>query len=261
MRKMKTNLKRRVEALERGRFSRRLRPSAQFDKDALAIYTGTAYVDATVDPDYHEVTPTAVYARGQALRNALYGPIVPAYLDPHIKRYTRASGEFELAFGREPKAGDILSDQHVILMHNPEVYAKHFGQPNEAWQRQLPHLTCPLKFEEGRLFRRLKPTRGGQQGEWEEDYKIQPLERWLTIPEVLSNTDFEAGLTIPGVVFVGVVGAKHQCRPATRGGLAERGDRITSSDTPIFPVWMAKILRDFSGRDGRLSCLLNAGST
>ena len=64
------------------------------------------------------------------------------------------------------------------------------------------------------MFRRLKPARRGEQSEWE-DYKIQPLERWLTIPEVLANTDFEAGLTIPGVVFVGVIGAKHQCRPAT----------------------------------------------
>jgi len=36
---------------------------------------------------------------------------------------------------------------------------------------------------------------------------------------VLSNTDFEAGLTIQAVVFVGVVGAKHQCRPATREDL------------------------------------------
>jgi hypothetical protein len=216
---MKTNIKRRIEGLERGLRSRRPRHSVQFDKDALAIYTGIAYLDATVDPDYHEVEPTAVYARGQVLRDALYGPIVPAYLDPHIKRYTRASGEFELAFGREPKAGEILCDQHVILRHNPEVYAKHFGKLNEAWRRQLPHLSCPLKFEEGRLLRRLKPTRRGEQGEWEEDYKIQPLERWLTIPEVLSNTDFEAGLTISAVVFVGVVGAKHQCRPATREDL------------------------------------------
>ena len=57
---MKTNLKRRVEGLERGLFSRRPRHSAQFDKDALAIYTGIAYLDAAVDPDSHEVTPTAV---------------------------------------------------------------------------------------------------------------------------------------------------------------------------------------------------------
>jgi hypothetical protein len=32
---------------------------------------------------------------------------------------------------------------------------------------------------------------------------------------MLANTDFEAGLTIPAVVFVGIAGAKHQCRPAT----------------------------------------------
>jgi hypothetical protein len=231
---MKINLSRRIEALERGRFSHRPRHSAQFDEDALAIYTGIGYLDATVDPDSHEVTPTAVYARGQALRDALYGPTVPVYLDPHIKRYTRASGEFELAFGREPKAGDILRDQHVILMHNPEVYANHFGRLAEAWQRQLPHLTCPLKFEEGRLLRRLKPARRGEPSEWEEDYKIKPLDRWLTIPEVLSNTDFEAGLTIPAVVFVGVGGAKHQCRPATREDLQSVETESTLQTPPFF---------------------------
>ena len=238
---MKTNLKRRIEALERGRFSRRPRRAAQFDEDALTIYTGVAYLDATVDPDYHEVTPTAVYARGQALRNAVYGPIVPAYLDPHIKRYTRASGEFELAFGREPKAGDILCDQHLIRMHSPEVYANYFGQLNEAWHRQIPHLTCPLKFEEGRLFRRLKPTRRGEQGEWEEDYKIQPLERWLTIPEVLANTDFEAGLTIPGVVYVGVIGAKHQSRPATGEDLQGVEAELALQTPPFFKYGWQRI--------------------
>jgi hypothetical protein len=39
--------------------------------------------------------------------------------------------------------------------------------------------------------------------------------RWLEIPDVLLNTDFETMLTIPAVTFLGVVGVKHQCRPAT----------------------------------------------
>jgi hypothetical protein len=78
------------------------------DEDALAIYSAMSYLDATMSPTYHDVEPTAVYVRGEDLRNAIYGPIIPANLDEHLKRYTRASGEFELAFGREPKAGDML---------------------------------------------------------------------------------------------------------------------------------------------------------
>ena len=50
---------------------------------------------------------------------------------------------------------------------------------------------------------------------WEEDLRIQPEERWLSIREVLTNTDFEAMTTISAVVFLGVVGVKHQCRAIT----------------------------------------------
>src|ERR1019366_7808747 len=120
---------------------------------------------------------------GSELRDALYGPIIPAHLDKHIKRYTRASGEFELVFGREPKAGDILRYEHLALMHSSENYARQLGRMIEAWQRQLPHLACPLKFEDGRLFRRLAPQSRGAKPKWEEDIRIQPDVRWLKIPE------------------------------------------------------------------------------
>jgi hypothetical protein len=112
-------LKRRVEELERLRLSPRPRFSREFDDDALAIYNCTAYLDATMEPTYHEVEPTAIYARGQALRDRLYGPIIPCHLDAHHKRRTRASGEFELAFGREPRQGDMLHCRHVAMMHSP----------------------------------------------------------------------------------------------------------------------------------------------
>jgi hypothetical protein len=39
-------------------------------------------------------------------------------------------------------------------MCGPEINEIKFGDQIEAWQRQLPHLPCPLKFEEGRLFKR-----------------------------------------------------------------------------------------------------------
>jgi hypothetical protein len=190
-----------------------------FDEDALAIYSAMSYLDATLSPTYHEVEPTAAYVRGEELRNTIYGPIIPANLDEHLKRYTRTSGEFELAFGREPREGDKLCYEHVARMHSSENYSREFGRIIEAWQRQLPHLTCPLKFDDGRLFRRLAPERRGEESKWEEDVRIQPWERWLSIPMVLSNTDFEANVTISAVVFLGVVGVKHQCRAATEEDL------------------------------------------
>ena len=201
---------------------------SSFDEDALAIYSAMSYLDATMEPSYHDVEPTAAYARGQELRDALYGPIVPAYLDEHLKRYTRASGEFEFAFGREPKAGDILGFEHIARMHSSENYSREFSRVTEAWQRQLPQLTCPLKFEDGRLFRRLRPNRLGEMPAWEEDLKVQPEERWLSIPEVLSNMDFEAMTMTSAVVFLGVVGVKHQCRPVT-----EEEFRQAKAESPI----------------------------
>src|SRR5271157_1255780 len=211
------NLKHRVEELERRKLASRPNHFTQFGEDALAIYNAMPYLDAHMTPSYDEVEPTAIYRRGQELRNKLYGPIIPAALDQHIKRYTRESGEFELAFGREPKAGDMLRYQHQALMHSAENYSRQFGRIMEAWERQLPHVTCPLKFEDGRLFRRLLPERRGEESRWEEDVRIQPEERWLTIDEVIVNTHIEAetAITIPALVFLGVVGVKHQCRPAT----------------------------------------------
>src|ERR1019366_2943328 len=48
------NLKRRVEGLER-RLAKRPSQSIQFDEDALAIYKSMSYLDATMDPTYHDV--------------------------------------------------------------------------------------------------------------------------------------------------------------------------------------------------------------
>jgi hypothetical protein len=166
-------------------------------------------------PSYSDVEPSAAYARGKELHNTLYGPIIPAYLDEHSKRYTRASGEFELAFGREPRSGDMLRFEDVYMMHSPDNYSRQFGSFVEAWRRQLPQLTCPLKFEDGRLLRRLAPERRGEQPKWEEDDRIQPDVRWLKIPEVISNTDIETLQTITALVFLGVGDVKHQCRRAT----------------------------------------------
>jgi len=219
-------LKGRVEELERLQLSPR--PSRQFDEDALAIYNFMSYLNATMEPSYHDVEATAIYARGQALRDRLHGPIIPCHLDAHHKRRTRASGEFELAFGREPKEGDILRCQHVALIHSPENHAIHFGKLIEAWHRQLPQLTCPLKFEDGRLFRRLRPERRGEEAKWGEYPGIHWVERWFAIPEVLENSTIEASGPVLAVTFLGVAGGGHECRPATAEEL-----RRPDPETPI----------------------------
>jgi hypothetical protein len=221
-------LKRRVEQLERLQSSPGPKFSREFDDDALAIYNCMAYLDATMEPSYHEVEATAIYRRGQTLRDKLYGPIIPCHLDDHHKLYTRASGEFELAFGREPREGDQLRCQHVALMHIPENDAIHFGKMIEAWQRQLPQLTCPLRFEGGRLFKRLRPERRGEEAKWEEFGGIQWVERWYAIPEVVVNSNIRASEPVLGVMFLGVAGGRHQCRPATAEEL-QRPD----SESPI----------------------------
>jgi len=175
------------------------------------------------------------------LRDALYGPIIPADLDEHLKRYTRASGEFELAFGREPKVGDTLHFEHVAQLHKSENYSREFGRVSEAWQRQLPQLTCPLKFEDGRLFRRLRPNRLGETPAWEEDLRIQPEERWLSIREVLSSTDFEKMTTISAVAFLGVVGVKHQCRPVTEEDFREEVTELPTKEPTVFMFGQQRI--------------------
>ncbi|HKV82564.1 MAG TPA: hypothetical protein VJP02_30730 [Candidatus Sulfotelmatobacter sp.] len=172
-------------------------------------------MNACMTPTHHDIEPTQIYARGQALRNSIYGPIIPAYKNDHLKRYTRASGEFELAVGREPKVGDILRLQHVRRMHGTKVYARFFEKLSEAWQRQLPQFPCPLKFEDGRLFRRLMPNKRGEEPTWEEDVSIDAEVRWLKIPEVYADTNFENMETISGLIFLGVQNGKHRCRAAT----------------------------------------------
>ena len=84
-----------------------------------------------------------------------------------------------------------------------------------TWQRQLPHLTCPLKFEEGHLLRRLRPERLGEISKWEEDVRIHAEERWVSIPEVLATADFDSMTAVSALVFLGVVGVKHKCRAMT----------------------------------------------
>jgi hypothetical protein len=215
----KLNFERRIERLTRQLSAHLSKPRpgnlSRFDEDALTIYCSTVYMDARMAPRSNDIAPTKIYARGRELRDAIYGPIIPAYQDAHLKRYTRASGEFELAIGREPKVGDILRLQHLYRMHSTEIYARLFGELSEAWQRRLPQFPCPLKFEDGRLFRRLLSNKRGAEPTWEDDVSIDAEIRWLKIPQVYAETNFETMETITGLTFLGVQNGTHRCRAAT----------------------------------------------
>jgi hypothetical protein len=88
------------------------------------------------------------------LQRQKYGPIIPVHECPGWSQWTHASSEFRHCFNREPVEGDLLRWEHVRAMRGPEINEIKFGDQIEAWQRQLPQLPCPLKFEEGRLFKR-----------------------------------------------------------------------------------------------------------
>jgi hypothetical protein len=215
------NLKRRVEELERRQLAPGASYSAQFDDDALTIYRGMPYLDGTTVPSYDKVQPTEIYARGRELHEKRYGRIIPAHLDPHLKRCTLASAEFEFVFEREPEAGDLLRFEHVGALHSPHVKAFYFCEFIAAWERQLSHLDCPLRFEEGALFKRSMPERRMQDARWVQDSSIASDEKWWGIECAFNWSLGESTLvadTGMAIVFLGLSAAngKHRCRPATK---------------------------------------------
>jgi len=215
------NLKRRVEELERRQLAPGASYSAQFDDDALTIYRGMPYLNGTTFPSYDKVQPTEIYARGRELHEKRYGRIIPAHLDPHLKRCTLASAEFEFVFEREPEAGDLLRFEHVGALHSPQVNAFYFCEFIAAWERQLSHLDCPLKFEEDALFKRVPPEHRMEDARWVQDPSIEPAEKWWGIEGEVNRRLGVSTLmtdTVIAVVFLGVsaTDGKHQCRPATK---------------------------------------------
>jgi hypothetical protein len=217
--------------------------TARFDEDALTICNGIPRCDDEAHVSRSRAN-SDLHARQGAAWQALRTDI-PAYLDQHLKRYSRASGEFELRSTGEPEAGDVLVYQHVMLAHSPENLSSHFGEVVAAWQRQLPDLICPLKFEDGRLYKRLAPRSRHEAATWEEDITVQADMRWLEIPEVLLNTDLDAMLTIPAVVFLGVVDVKHQCRAAASDEERQGAPTEPSSRKPTSFMFARQRFCDF----------------
>ena len=204
--------------------------SAQYDEDAYEIYRAVClHFDATMDPTYHELEPMAIYIKGREVYERRHGQTIPFHLDDHAKRSTDASREFEIAFRREPAAGDMLRCYHVGIMHNPELIAAGLSRFFGAWQRQLPQVICPLKLKDNCLYKRL------ESGKWDEDVTVQSQTKWWgvecdvfgrtsgewaygTTPHLWQEPDprpLDRMPTIGGVVFFGIVDGKHKCRPAS----------------------------------------------
>jgi len=110
----------------------------------------------------------------------------------------------------------------------------------EAWQRQIPDLLCPLKIEDGKIYRHERVYRdempAGFPGreklpmfwiEWREDTE-GPTERWENLAYDVNVVPSEMQ-RIPGVVFLGMIEGKHHCRPATEAEINQR------SEKPVHP--------------------------
>ena len=155
-------------------------------------------------------------------------PHRPAYQDPKWNQRTNASTEFEYCFCREPVKGDLLRWEHVRVMRGPELNEAKFRAQIDAWERRLPQLSCPLKFEDGRLFKRQRD------GEWFEAVDVSWSAHWWgvecdarsapeewaygTCPELWSDPDPDPLARMPSIVavtFLGVIEGKMACRVAT----------------------------------------------
>ena len=80
------------------------------DRDALVMYNGACYLTTRMDPGPERLQGTAAYRRGQTLHDAIYGPILPAHLDPHYQRSTGASLQFEELYGPSSQPGICFSE-------------------------------------------------------------------------------------------------------------------------------------------------------
>jgi hypothetical protein len=200
-------------------------PLSQYDADALVLYGGEAYLNARMSPDSHDLAARAAYSRGKELYEQRHGPPIPVHLDAKQERFTHASGEFEVAFGREPQQNDVLLFEDIQITHSPAVNGFQFGRFIEAWRRCIPELPCPLKFEDGRLFLGLNP-KYNDGVEWEESIEERPEWNWRGVEAEAKGMkgelpELDSIPTIAGVVFLGPIDGKHQCRPATEEELRQ----------------------------------------
>ena len=207
------------------------RKEVQRDQDALELYQMTLQLNGRTYPDRTIIQNLPIMLRAKELRLLKYGPVIPIHECPEWSRWTSSSHEFELCFGREPKMGDLLRWEHVRTMRGPEMNELTFQPQIEAWHRQLADLPCPLKFEDGRLFKRTRT------GDWFEEVSIAWQSHWMFVEkdagvdypdglyELLMQPDSDvhslATMSVMGVTFLGLIDGKHACRPATKEELRQ----------------------------------------
>lgn len=190
---------------------------SQEDDDALTLYGFTCLLTSRMSPSYAELEQTAAYKRGKEV----HGPIIPGLPGPSIGT---AALSFQMRFGREPVAGDVLRYQDVfvcdLVMYNTFI---------PAWCRQIPELPCPLKVENGHLFYRQDPKYNDGQ-EWNGPDE-GTLSHWSCVEAEANGGTYPPDKdtpTNPAVVFVGVIDGEHSCRPAT-------ADEIQLHGTGLIP--------------------------
>ncbi len=127
---------------------------SQEELDCLRLYSGESYLNVTTRPDCKDLERTPAYAHGKEIHLLLCGPTVPYHLNAKAKRSSLASISFGAAFGREPRAGDILRFEDV----QRAAIGKRHSVENfiRAWKRQLPEMPCPLRVDGERIFCRVK---------------------------------------------------------------------------------------------------------
>lgn len=147
-----------------------------YDKDCYTLYKCTSYLHAGADPDYSWMQTTPAYKRGSEIRDALEGPITPAYLDPEHSRRTIASLTFELTYRRKPLSGEVLYYSDVEKFLGPEKARLEVERIQGAWARRICDRTCPFLYKEGRMFIRQK------EGTWEPNIN-DAIGMWRTIED------------------------------------------------------------------------------
>jgi len=118
-----------------------------------------------------------------------------------------------------PRVGDILRFAQVATLHAPQANAFYFGEFIAAWHRQLSKLDCPLRLEEGAVFKRLRPEGRMLDARWKQDSSIGSEEKWRAIEYDInrrlgvSTLHMEEGLAL---TFLGVSAAERKARMQTR---------------------------------------------
>ena len=179
---------------------------SQYDKDARILTSG-CWLRSDMKPSYQDLEPTAIYKRGWELRHQDKASGKTTAIDTYDLSSTasKAGHAFFFAYGRGPAKGDVLRYDDVRLIYGPELNLLHLEEFISAWERQLT-MTCPLKIEDGRVFRRIGALLRVDPPTWEEEKPRRDYEYWWGLVER------EAGKEgIQGVVFED----EGACRPAT----------------------------------------------